>query len=91
MGEQIQSLDMGCDGGVCGDDPGRTASRREFLRTAGCFGMVLAACGLGRIDAAALPVAMTNSPKIHPRLVKLRICSSCSNNFFYRRTSGTEL
>ena len=59
MDEQLKSLDIGCDGGVCGDGTDRTASRREFLRTAGCFGMVLAACGLGSIDAAALPVAMT--------------------------------
>jgi nitrite reductase/ring-hydroxylating ferredoxin subunit len=59
MGDDMSALHLPCDGDRCGDEPGRTASRREFLRTAGCFGMVLAACGLGSIDAAALPVAMT--------------------------------
>jgi nitrite reductase/ring-hydroxylating ferredoxin subunit len=57
-----------CDDDVC--DEGIT-SRREFLRTAGCFGMVLAACGLGSADAEALPVAMaageqTGSEKRYP-------------------------
>lgn len=33
-------------------------TRREFLHTAGCFGTMLAVCGLGAVNAEALPVAM---------------------------------
>jgi nitrite reductase/ring-hydroxylating ferredoxin subunit len=58
MGEPLNDCHVACDSDVCGDGTGPAASRRAFLRTAGCFGMVLAACGLGSLDAAALPVAM---------------------------------
>ena len=45
-----------CDDDTC--DAAPRASRREFLRTAGCAGAVLAACALGVADAEALPIAM---------------------------------
>jgi len=36
------------------------SSRREFLQTAGCFGVAIALLGLKSADAAALPVAFTD-------------------------------
>jgi len=36
------------------------ATRREFLQTAGCFGMTLAVLGLGTCDAVALPIGTTS-------------------------------
>ena len=50
----------------CADDACATEctetdpSRREFLQTAGCFGMALALFGLGTGDAVALPIGTTS-------------------------------
>ena len=50
-----------CADAACNDGlPDVRASRREFLQTAGCFGMTLAVFGLGTSDAVALPIATTS-------------------------------
>jgi nitrite reductase/ring-hydroxylating ferredoxin subunit len=35
------------------------ADRREFLQTAGCFGMAVALLGLSSVEARALPISLT--------------------------------
>ena len=45
-----------CHTDVCAD---ARASRREFLGSAGCFGMAVALLGLSSTEARALPVALT--------------------------------
>jgi nitrite reductase/ring-hydroxylating ferredoxin subunit len=46
---------------ACGTDacPEARAGRREFLRSAGCFGMAIAVLGLSSDEAGALPVSLT--------------------------------
>jgi Rieske Fe-S protein len=45
-----------CEPDACTD---RASNRREFLQTAGCFGIAIALLGLSSADAQALPVFMT--------------------------------
>jgi Rieske Fe-S protein len=45
-----------CESGACAD---RASNRREFLQTAGCFGIAIALLGLSSTDAQALPVFLT--------------------------------
>jgi Rieske Fe-S protein len=45
-----------CDADACAD---ARASRREFLQSAGCFGMAIALLGLSSGEARALPVFLT--------------------------------
>lgn len=50
-----------CDGPdvLCSaDSAATTASRRDFVKSAGCFALALATLGLGSGEALALPVAM---------------------------------
>jgi nitrite reductase/ring-hydroxylating ferredoxin subunit len=50
-----------CADAACTDSHADTGtSRREFLQTAGCFGMALALFGIGTRDAVALPVGTTS-------------------------------
>src|ERR1700730_12712826 len=46
-----------CQTAACADAP---ASRREFLQSAGCFGMAVALLGLSSGEARALPVSLTD-------------------------------
>jgi nitrite reductase/ring-hydroxylating ferredoxin subunit len=49
-----------CPADACADGTEETrTSRREFLQTAGCFGMTLAVFGSGTDEAHALPVTLT--------------------------------
>jgi len=43
-----------CEDTVCS---GERTGRREFLQSAGCFGMAIALLGVSSGDATALPVA----------------------------------
>jgi Rieske Fe-S protein len=45
-----------CDPAACAD---RASNRREFLQTAGCFGIAIALLGLSSTEARALPVFLT--------------------------------
>jgi nitrite reductase/ring-hydroxylating ferredoxin subunit len=47
---------LACATAACADAP---TTRRDFLQAAGCFGIALAAFGLGSTTATALPVALT--------------------------------
>jgi nitrite reductase/ring-hydroxylating ferredoxin subunit len=47
---------FGCETDACTD---LRAGRREFLQTAGCFGMAVALLGLSSREAGALPVLLT--------------------------------
>lgn len=47
-----------CDGHACADAGGAGTSRREFLQSAGCFGLTAALFGLGSAEARALPVGI---------------------------------
>jgi nitrite reductase/ring-hydroxylating ferredoxin subunit len=61
---------VGCGDDACAEESERT-SRRQFLQSAGCFGMMLAVCGVGNAHAEALPVsaavgAQTGNEKRYP-------------------------
>ena len=47
----------GCNANQVSAEELARASRRQFLQSASCFGMMLAVCGFGSPDAEALPVA----------------------------------
>jgi nitrite reductase/ring-hydroxylating ferredoxin subunit len=50
-----------CAEAACTDDHSDTdTSRREFLQTAGCFGVALALFGIGTSEAVTLPVGTTS-------------------------------
>jgi nitrite reductase/ring-hydroxylating ferredoxin subunit len=57
MGTESDDVRLfGCQTPACADSP---ASRREFLQSAGCFGMAIALLGVSSGTAHALPVFMT--------------------------------
>ncbi len=45
-----------CEDDVCGD---REPTRREFLKSTGCFGVAVALLGLSSRDVSALPIGLT--------------------------------
>jgi Rieske Fe-S protein len=47
-----------CEDDACAGADDAVPSRREFLQTAGCFGMMVAMLGVGSGDAAALPIGI---------------------------------
>lgn len=54
--ERKHSKSVGCEMGTCAD---LGSNRREFLQTAGCFGLAFALLGLSSAEARALPVFTT--------------------------------
>ena len=53
-----------CAEDACAHRDDATTSRREFLHTAGCFGMMVALFGVGAADAAALPMGVAAGEQI---------------------------
>lgn len=45
-------------GAACGASADDSSTRRDFVRSAGCFALALVTLGLGITDASALPVTM---------------------------------